>query len=213
MLLPAAGKASKTSLRSVRPLTFQHPRAVLLAEPTIVAHGQRGGHARRHVLLGEPNRSPADADGDAPKDEKSLKEAIQKRVWVWSDQGNPAAPPQQVERLLGQLSGGERRRAALALALAFAEVSAARGGMQCDLLVLDEALQHLDGEGASRVARLLKRQPQGTVVLTAQAASRAMAHADLVDVVVKRGGWSRVEVAGQEEEEEEEEDELEGVAR
>ena len=49
----------------------------------------------------------------------------------------------RTRRSLRQLSGGERRRAALALALAHADLAAARGGVHCDLLVLDEVLQHL----------------------------------------------------------------------
>ena len=39
--------------------------------------------------------------------------------------------------------GGERRRVALALALAYADLASERGGVRCDLLVLDEVLQHL----------------------------------------------------------------------
>ena len=37
-----------------------------------------------------------------------------------------------------QLSGGERRRIALALALAFGDLAAARGRLKCNLMVLDE---------------------------------------------------------------------------
>ena len=44
-------------------------------------------------------------------------------------------------------AGGERRRAALALALAHADLASSRGGVSCDLLVLDEVLQHLAGTG------------------------------------------------------------------
>jgi hypothetical protein len=62
----------------------------------------------------------------------------------------------RVQRSLRQLSGGERRRAALALALAHADLASSRGGVDCDLLVLDEVLQHLDGEGVARVAALLR---------------------------------------------------------
>lgn len=43
-----------------------------------------------------------------------------------------------MERSIRQLSGGERRRVALALCLGFAEVVAQRGNLQCNLLVLDE---------------------------------------------------------------------------
>ena len=37
-----------------------------------------------------------------------------------------------------QLSGGERRRVALALLLGFADLISARGRLQCNLIVLDE---------------------------------------------------------------------------
>ena len=43
-----------------------------------------------------------------------------------------------VQRSVRQLSGGERRRVALALALGFAELASARTGLRCNLLVLDE---------------------------------------------------------------------------
>jgi len=42
------------------------------------------------------------------------------------------------ERSVQQLSGGEKKRAALALALAFTQVAAARGRLSTNLLVLDE---------------------------------------------------------------------------
>lgn len=42
------------------------------------------------------------------------------------------------ERAVEQLSGGERKRAALALALAYTQVAAARGRLTTNLLVLDE---------------------------------------------------------------------------
>ena len=38
-----------------------------------------------------------------------------------------------------QLSGGERRRLALALALGFAGLTASRGNLRCNVIVLDEA--------------------------------------------------------------------------
>ena len=43
-----------------------------------------------------------------------------------------------VERSVRQLSGGERRRIALALALGFAELTAHRGHLRSNLIVLDE---------------------------------------------------------------------------
>ena len=39
-----------------------------------------------------------------------------------------------------QLSGGERRRIALALALGFVELTAHRGHLRCNMIVLDEVL-------------------------------------------------------------------------
>ena len=41
--------------------------------------------------------------------------------------------------LVRQLSGGERRRLALALVLGFADLIAQRGRLRCNLIVLDEA--------------------------------------------------------------------------
>ena len=46
-----------------------------------------------------------------------------------------------VQRTVKQLSGGERRRVALALALGFADLVSARTGLRCNLLVLDEVSQ------------------------------------------------------------------------
>eukprot|EP00955_Chlamydomonas_euryale_P017009 181602-Chlamydomonas_euryale.AAC.3 len=59
-----------------------------------------------------------------------------------------------------QLSGGERRRVALAMALGFADLVRQRGRLRCNVLVLDEALQQLDAEGCARVASLLRGLPQ-----------------------------------------------------
>ena len=53
---------------------------------------------------------------------------------------------QLVPRSLAQLSGGERRRVALALALGFADLVRSRGRLTCNLLVLDEVGQ----EGGAR---------------------------------------------------------------
>eukprot|EP00897_Mesotaenium_endlicherianum_P010218 jgi/Mesen1/9224/ME000591S08547 len=46
-----------------------------------------------------------------------------------------------VQRSLRQLSGGERRRVALALGLAYGELAARCSGLHCDLMVLDEVFQ------------------------------------------------------------------------
>lgn len=47
------------------------------------------------------------------------------------------------ERSIRQLSGGERRRVALALALGFADLTAGRGQLRCNLIVLDEVTPSL----------------------------------------------------------------------
>lgn len=49
-----------------------------------------------------------------------------------------------VHRSIRQLSGGERRRVALALGLGFSELAARRGRFSCNLLVLDEV--HVPGD-------------------------------------------------------------------
>ena len=100
-----------------------------------------------------------------------------------------------VERSLRALSGGERRRVALAFALGFADLAAARGRLSCDTLILDEVLQHLDDAGCAAVARLLRSLPRRTVLVVAQADSFAEREFDAVDVVVKKGGRSSVVVA------------------
>lgn len=45
-----------------------------------------------------------------------------------------------VQRSVKQLSGGERRRVALALAMGFADLASARTGLRCNLLILDEVM-------------------------------------------------------------------------
>jgi ABC-type dipeptide/oligopeptide/nickel transport system ATPase subunit len=100
-----------------------------------------------------------------------------------------------LRRSLRQLSGGERRRAALALALAHADLASSRGGVHCDLLVLDEVLQHLDAEGIARVAAALRAMPKKTILLTSQADSATSHLFDTVDRVFKRGGSAGVATA------------------
>ena len=100
-----------------------------------------------------------------------------------------------LRRSLRQLSGGERRRAALALALAHADLASSRGGVHCDLLVLDEVLQHLDAEGIARVAAALRALPKQTILLTSQADSATSHLFDTVDRVWKRGGSAGVATA------------------
>ena len=55
-----------------------------------------------------------------------------------NDPGTASGGYQVRERSVKQLSGGERRRIALALALAFGDLAAARGRLKCNLMVLDE---------------------------------------------------------------------------
>ena len=100
-----------------------------------------------------------------------------------------------ISRTLRQLSGGERRRAALALALAYADLASERCGVACDTLVLDEVLQHLDAEGIARVTSLLRALPKRTVLLTSQADSATAHLFDVVDKVVKTNVGSGVVVS------------------
>ncbi|KAK9830414.1 hypothetical protein WJX72_011641 [[Myrmecia] bisecta] len=97
------------------------------------------------------------------------------------------------ERSLRQLSGGERRRVALALALGFAELIGTRGRLRSNLIVLDEVLQQLDGEGCARVASVLHKMPQDSVLVVGQAQSYVTQIFDAVDTVVKQNGCSHVE--------------------
>lgn len=57
------------------------------------------------------------------------------------------------DRSLSQLSGGQWRRASLALELAFVELARQRGRFSCNLLVLDEVLSQLDSYGRARVSK------------------------------------------------------------
>ena len=58
--------------------------------------------------------------------------------------------------------------------------------------MLDEVLQHLDGEGIARVGALLRSMPKGTVLLTSQADSATSHLFDVVDRVFKKNGASGV---------------------
>lgn len=101
------------------------------------------------------------------------------------------------QRSVRQLSGGERRRVALALALGFTELAARRGRLRCDLLVLDEVMQHLDGEGCARLAALLRGLDQfGTVLVVAQAQSFMTRAFDGVDVIVRASGETSKQQSG-----------------
>ncbi|CAI5980936.1 unnamed protein product [Closterium sp. NIES-64] len=77
----------------------------------------------------------AEEAGNGSGGEGQVLERIDKSVRVRLASG------ELVPRALRQLSGGERRRVALALALAFAELAAERSGVRYDLLVLDEVFQ------------------------------------------------------------------------
>ena len=153
-----------------------------------------------HATLVGEGSFDADADDSAPSDDAESRsgsafggaaaEKIEKIVHAHGADGVRA------RRSLRQLSGGERRRAALALALAHADLAASRGGVHCDLLVLDEVLQHLDAEGIARVAAALRAMPRGTVLLTSQADSATSHLFDTVDRVWKRGGSAGVAPAG-----------------
>ena len=58
-----------------------------------------------------------------------------------------------------------------------------------------QVLQHLDGEGLSRAAAVLRSLPQDTVLVVGQAHSFVSQIFDTNDVVVKCGGSSFIEVA------------------
>ena len=99
---------------------------------------KRSGHFLEQLSSGtslvlSASRPPAGAKG---KDAAApAVERITKTVLVRPGAGAGAAAR---ERSVRQLSGGERRRVALALALGFADLVAARARLRCNLLVLDE---------------------------------------------------------------------------
>lgn len=66
-----------------------------------------------------------------------------------------------LDRSLSHLSGGQWRRASLAALMAFRELSRLRSRVDCNLIVLDEVLNHLDGAGRARVGKLLRAMVQG----------------------------------------------------
>jgi hypothetical protein len=145
--------------------------------------------AKAAAAAAESNDEAVAASSPSTPELAPSREAVCKRVWARGADGVP------LERGLRQLSGGERRRVALALSLAFADLAAERGGVRCSLLVLDEALQHLDNEGVGRVAAMLRTGSRAsTILLTSQAMGRALSFADRVDHVVKEEAASRVEV-------------------
>eukprot|EP00981_Chlorochromonas_danica_P004005 scaffold760_cov178-Ochromonas_danica.AAC.7 len=60
------------------------------------------------------------------------------------------------ERALSLLSGGQWRRVSLALDLAFTDMIRKKGFLRCNLLVMDEVLSHLDGQGREAVGSVLR---------------------------------------------------------
>ncbi|GAB4817224.1 hypothetical protein N2152v2_004270 [Parachlorella kessleri] len=123
------------------------------------------------------------------KDEEAAIEQVQKVIQV-----RHAATGELRQRSVKQLSSGERRRVALALALGFSELAAQRGQLRSNLLVLDEVMQHLDEEGCLRVAGLLKQLPYSSVLVVAQAHSFLTQALDAMDIIVKKDGVSMLEI-------------------
>lgn len=113
-------------------------------------------------------------------------ERIDKTVEVW-------AGGHFVSRSLKSLSGGEQRRVALALSLAFSELGSERSNTRSNMLVLDEPFQHLDLEGCQRATSLLKSLHFRTVLLVSQAFDSGTAGIDRTDCVVKKDGVSFLE--------------------
>lgn len=103
---------------------------------------------------------------------------------------------EMVTRSLKQCSGGERRRVALALALAYGELAAESAACRVELLVLDEALAHLDEDGMHAAARLFRRLSYGTVLVVCQANSALEGAFAKVDTVVKEDDRSFVVLDG-----------------
>ncbi|GLI58613.1 hypothetical protein VaNZ11_000347 [Volvox africanus] len=99
------------------------------------------------------------------------------------------------QRDVRQLSGGERRRTALAMCLGFEELVRRRRRLVCNVMVLDEVLQQLDNTGCELVAQVLRDLPHESVLVVGQTNSSVTSNFDLTDVVVKQGGMSYVRVA------------------
>ena len=86
----------------------------------------------------------------------------------------------------------------LALSLAFSDFSRARIGLECNVLVLDEVMQHLDVDGQAAMAKVLQRLPAETKLVIAHglASDSLYGNFDAIDVVEKVGDVSRVVVGG-----------------
>lgn len=97
------------------------------------------------------------------------------------------------ERSIEQLSDGEQRRVALALALGFADLVSARGQLQCNVIAFDEVMQLLDGEGKARAVKILRNLPRKTILVVGQADSHLVQASQKVGTVVKRNGCASIE--------------------
>ena len=100
------------------------------------------------------------------------------------------------DRSIASLSGGEWRRVGLALSLALADFARARLGLSCNVVVLDEVMQHLDTDGQAAMAKVLKGlQAETTIVIAHGLASDALyGDFEAVDTVEKVGDASFVRV-------------------
>ena len=116
--------------------------------------------------------------------------SIRKRVRVRRADGSLA------ERSISQLSGGEWRRLGLALSLAFADFSQQRLGVSCNVLVLDEVMQHMDVDGQAAMARVLAELRVETTIVIAHGLASDALYGDFeaVDVVERVGDTSRVRI-------------------
>ena len=102
------------------------------------------------------------------------------------------------ERSVAQLSGGEWRRLALALSLAFADFAKQRTALGCNLLVLDEVMAHMDAEGQRAMASVLQELGGGidTVLVIAHGLRDENLYGlfDAVDTVEKVADASQVRI-------------------
>ena len=113
-------------------------------------------------------------------------ESINKIIYSRNSQGK------FIQRSLSQLSGGERRRLGISLALGYSRLASVRSGLSSDLLIFDEIMLHLDDEGCRRLLSLIHDIPQSTILLVAQPHSAVYDLVDAKDIVVKERDTSRV---------------------
>ena len=170
-----------------------------------------GGALSLSLVSSSPGASDGNDDEDMQVNEETSTnklEKIERVIFARKQQTGEV-----VERSLRQLSGGERRRLAIGLALAYADVSSRRLNVSSNLLILDEALQHLDSEGIERVVSVLRaiaseydsfsssssnnnNNNTKTVLLTTQADSETEKMFDAVDAVVKVRNRAEVLLGG-----------------